>query len=1023
MQGGDTSERRVFSLVRSEDMLVLDLELRNLRLDAKSNKLRVADEHERAWLIVSFPPQHLAEKPIPAGTKPADIGIPVETRLSGPSRLAFRLRSNVKEVDFDPRALLAWGEHSDFEISVVPDTRRDEEIRSDALPDTCSAIEMPLRLFLSSDSASLWQALPGPVQLESPDVHAGAKQVVTSELWHARLVPSESSPARRGRAASVRAVWSPYYDEKATDRPFEWLPRGFYRDAILRTHRAELDPSPLLARHFLLSSLGAWLDLDGPEFPGAPSVALERWSQRTAFGQDEIVVTESKGYLLPTGHAASLVTVRRRRLSAHASPGATADSPRAALIFEHRYVKVAGAEADYDADRSLPFRRVRLIDLVTPPLTAEPAPQRPFWIDAGAPAAHFRFAAECDDWSGGQQTFTVAAMFVPVDAPAQEVQKACTTYAASGVHRTSDFAGQLVDVAPARTHKEAAESSDSVDRRIELLELQWNAVPVAPKTKGAVPFATRLEALEVRLPALHGIVADDENHGWFTLRDVDEENNAGAVFLQSKNGAPRIYADFTHAGFGNLVVPSLQAAGVSQTHGIVGDVAPLAGGAFDPAAYFAGPVDEAVVLGEIPLREVLPKGAVELGSLPKLHWGRQNDGEEGTSNALAIAWQIGALEPDTRKRFLPKDNCALELEVQFARKGAEQGPPSTRAALSNYVRNYAFMSGHSLQLSYGTTIYAAGPGRPPRFEPGLVGVGVDGLLLELAQALIQAGVSFSKKSESGREFSFGVEFKNDHIDVVGKFQKTRDKRKPDPPSAPADPKEADEPDADIGDAVPWGATLLLRNIEVEVKVSIFPPFLSTTPKPTEIGIAFASPTRPFFVSSRTGIWGGGGSLAFVMAGAHPKSFTFSLAFGAFQSFRVGPAKGDMLATVGFAITVEFAGGEKDRAELKFAMIVTVAASAKLWDWLKLSLSFLLELWPTREGSAIVFLGSAKIAVKAKAAIFSVSFSLKFDMRLAGPAATHGAPTLGASATALLTDVMSADDWRTYRAAFAAEDAE
>src|SRR5213076_1420786 len=75
------------SVVRSADLLALRFDFVNLACaDGKTfTKVRPA---EKSFVVVTFPPQHVVEAPVPAsGIEPA---LSVDARVSGPSRLVFQ---------------------------------------------------------------------------------------------------------------------------------------------------------------------------------------------------------------------------------------------------------------------------------------------------------------------------------------------------------------------------------------------------------------------------------------------------------------------------------------------------------------------------------------------------------------------------------------------------------------------------------------------------------------------------------------------------------------------------------------------------------------------------------------------------------------------------------------------------------------------------------------------------------------------------------------------------------------------
>ncbi len=132
------------NVVRPEDLLALSFEFRNLSLETgngEAPQLVRVQSQEPAYIIVHFPPQHIAEQaffevdnnlPVgnayrPAGVEPdADASAsgseplpppPVRARLSGPSRLVFELPEGVNSIDYSLSALLDW---TKYKLSVAP---------------------------------------------------------------------------------------------------------------------------------------------------------------------------------------------------------------------------------------------------------------------------------------------------------------------------------------------------------------------------------------------------------------------------------------------------------------------------------------------------------------------------------------------------------------------------------------------------------------------------------------------------------------------------------------------------------------------------------------------------------------------------------------------------------------------------------------------------------------------------------------------------------------------------------------
>ena len=123
------------TVLRPDDLLLLDFEFINLNLetgDAKVSRL-VPVSGKQAYIVVNFPPQNIAEEaffeanpmeddpdfPKPSKpryvpdekkpTKPEKIeSLPVQSRMSSPSRLVFEVPEGIREIPYTIPGLLNW---------------------------------------------------------------------------------------------------------------------------------------------------------------------------------------------------------------------------------------------------------------------------------------------------------------------------------------------------------------------------------------------------------------------------------------------------------------------------------------------------------------------------------------------------------------------------------------------------------------------------------------------------------------------------------------------------------------------------------------------------------------------------------------------------------------------------------------------------------------------------------------------------------------------------------------------------
>jgi len=126
------------AVVRPDDLLVLTIVFKNMRLSSEGEKSQlVRDGGGAAYLIVHFPPQNIAEEALweaedsytdpkpkdsdpPSGSSdnPASFPPPVQSRYSGPTRLVFTVPNTVSSIGYSLESIL--DAIRDFPLSVAP---------------------------------------------------------------------------------------------------------------------------------------------------------------------------------------------------------------------------------------------------------------------------------------------------------------------------------------------------------------------------------------------------------------------------------------------------------------------------------------------------------------------------------------------------------------------------------------------------------------------------------------------------------------------------------------------------------------------------------------------------------------------------------------------------------------------------------------------------------------------------------------------------------------------------------------
>lgn len=249
-----------YLMIRAADQLLLGVRAPGFAVadDATTLVAQGAD----ARLIVTFPPQHLAEGVIAAFDPEFPPLAMTGSRLSGPSRIGF---------------VPAAGAMVPLSTSGILKVMRDAAVSTD---DTLTRIEIPFGIAFTPDTAD--HAVSAAHATQPLDVDG------TTGLWRTELRPGD--PAARLRLAHVLA---------GRDTPFE-LPLD-KADRFLIKSQA----TPALARSLALTSVGGTLDASG-------RWRTFSWDHHAVLGRDQEVRTATEGVLFPLGHRAVLEQVTLR---------------------------------------------------------------------------------------------------------------------------------------------------------------------------------------------------------------------------------------------------------------------------------------------------------------------------------------------------------------------------------------------------------------------------------------------------------------------------------------------------------------------------------------------------------------------------------------------------------------------------------------------------------------------------------------------------------------------------------------
>ncbi len=445
-------------VVRKEDLLNLEFRFYNLRFEPPDNgapaKLVRTSQNAPAYIAVVFPPQNIAEqaffessgdlkkhedksdhpnaKPDTDPSNPDVLpGTPfAQSRLASESRLVFVLPAGTNEIEYRLDQFLGWSKLTPHVVPVAlpPDPQippgNAPQIREPFAWET--AIECPYRLILSNSKNAVWQHAVDYVEKPEPKPGDPEPPQRRIELWHTRL-RYEVFKRFNSPSPSLRAVWSPDYLPKGEPTlpdppvPFRMSLDQFDRDQLVEntsnfSQWPWFKPEPVTADRFMLSALGAWVDLKG-KWDTKP---VRAWNHRGTMGRDHYVRVVYAGYLFPFGHKASLIKITERKFEPHKSGDLNG---QVAYLRQRMFIVVREPVKEYPTSgqlpkqvRELPFIRVEIKTLVTPnidlPTAIDPniIVDHAFWPMVNKEPFHFHVVAT--DKAGQQCELTIPLIFV-----------------------------------------------------------------------------------------------------------------------------------------------------------------------------------------------------------------------------------------------------------------------------------------------------------------------------------------------------------------------------------------------------------------------------------------------------------------------------------------------------------------------------------------------------------------------------------------------------------------------------------
>jgi len=987
-----------FELLRPDDLLVLRVDTANLQLDttdAKNPKLVPEKASEPSYLIVEFQPQSIFEKAYletqnnGPGSDLLDAPGTVPARMSGGSRLVFRLPKHLKQIPFTLKALLDW---SQLELVLSPTARGKPLPPPIVAPtDLESALEIPYRVVLAPADPVGW------LHARDAVTHAGR-----TELWHTRAGKLVSVKTKTGTqrklietsdkdSIPLRAIWSPDFVDHGALPP----DIGDFRASTTPKDRAEFViltsgvtgyfvenvggnvipwvPIPIKASHLFLSALGGWLTSRG-SWPTQPAYTpndggqtqqldISEWDHIATQGRDHYVRIVKEGFLYPLGFRAAFVTVTERKVVP--ADGGTVPYPTA-YSKQYLYVIAREKEKTYPpssyrfAGREMPlWQSVRLKTLVTPYLddnTVAPsfitgAPS--FWINVGG--SPFPFHVTGIDLSGKEINFLAPLIFM--DEGEGSPTTIQSTYKNSGNQRLCVVSGQKMAYADLA----AGDTTLKTDGLFFDTELLQKAPPYP-----VVPFMPTLDQAAVTVPALERILGTTtpitvQLYSGYLNNGLDPH---AAVFAQLSSTPPAL--QFSADKAGGFSTPNLALTALSAKKGLTaGNPDDAANGLIKPADFFD---ISAKLFGTVPLQKLIPVDgsgqAPADQNAPEIRTVLSPNSKNPEALVVKLSWspQLKSYDTDPVVKVFINQNgtSVLSLNARLSRS-LKGGPPT-----SDIQGNLTF------------------------FQVSLLGV--VGITFNALKFSSKNGEKLNVKADLAAKDAVGfmgpLEFVQKLADIL-------------PPGlfgakGPSIQLQPDKIRVSYTLGLPPISVGVFSLEHIAIMAGVDLPYLDGKPA---FEFAFASRSKPFLITVEC--LGGGGFVHLIVNADGVQMVEGALEFGGEFSIDLGVASGGVHIMAG--IYFKLSGTDSD-----LTGFVDVGGEVSVLGIISVSLDLNLSLSYEVQGSKKFVDGKATMTVGVHVLFFSASVSITMEKKFK---ADSGDPRID--------DVLKLPDWQNYCAAYAA----
>jgi hypothetical protein len=936
----------VVAVVRPDDLLSLSFQLINLQLSAGS--LAPIDPNAAATIVVQLPPQHITETVFSADANGnITTGLPPITAvIAGGSRLAFTLPAGVASLPLSLPALLDWAQ-----LDPVPPGAPATEPTG-----TQTAIEVPYRLVLGIDNAT-WQH---QAQAIIDPATGGA------EVWRTRA-----------EAPRAHVTWSP--DLIPTPPPRPGVPPGppAVAGPLAAQDRKQLasQAAALTIDALAMSALGASASMQAGGLNGQGQLA--GWQQIVSHGRDSYVRIVERGYLAAFGHAASLVTVIERIPATSPSVGTGTVSAEAlasttTLVVTQQvvdYTDIESVNAYQSQGRkqmALPFRSVRIVNPVTPPIMTGQQNEGPVFDLSGN---LFAFHVVVEDLSGVTSDMSVPMVFVPLS----NVSQAQGIYKSAGT--THDLSGHLSGQPVAFVGPPGAEPTVPAAGDASVLAVNSMTFTVMPPPSGtpqAHQFFALMDSAQVTLPAVSRLAGNTDpssityNQRYLT-NGIDPAVNHGGVFADlAQQQTIRISADLA----GGLAAPQLPIDGLSSTLGAVPGADHLIDGSFDPSSLLAT-LNSVSLLGGIDLGKFLAAvdgGDFDLSKVPALTHVQLPDAVR-----TSFTWSPPVNQNGLDLGALTIGTTGATLSLSFQSDAPLTGGPPT-ADVSGQLTGISLTFIKAVELTIDSISFEAHAGQKVHLTTGK-----------------NLTISFAEN----------LSFLNELAKAL-------------PPNGFADPPFLDA----TADGVTAGYTLGLpaigvgivsiENISFEAALSL--PFTA----PLGLKLAFSTRDNPFLVT--VSLIGGGGFFGIEVGAEGVRQIEGAIELGANISVDLAIVTANVHVLAGFYFGMTTTSSE---TKTKFAAFLRIGGSVDLLGIISVSIELYLELAYATDHNTIT--GTASLTLSVQILFATKSFTVSVTKTFAVPGSASFAIAAAAAAPGgpvSFDELITLADWETYCAAFA-----